>query len=1049
MNDFALELDAFVRSVGINRNSPHSLFLGAGASMSSGVPSAAACVWEWKRAIYCTNNPRMEQRVAELSLPAVREQIDQWLRLNHFWPATGEDDYGYFIEKCLPIPDDRRKFFEDWVRRSRPHVGYRILCLLAESELLRTVWTTNFDGLTARATSEFDLTPVEIGLDSKNRVFRQPARGEILCVALHGDYRYDALKNTASELKAQDETLRAALVERLRTESIIIIGYSGRDHSVMETLNESMKSKDGMGRVFWCGYSDTPSPLVSEFLQVARDNKREAHFVPGVSFDDCMIRLGLHCLEGDRLKRAKAIIGEAEDDKRPIRVAFEIPKSEPTALIKSNAWPIELPSEMFEFDLQSWPKEHVWAWLAGKAGPDVVAVPFKKVLSLGTLDGIRTAFGDDIIEPIVRVPVVEKDLVKEHGATMALMRKALIRSLAKTHSLQSDDDCTLWEKEPYETKKAGTRYYKIYKAARIALRNIDQQMYLTIDPTVHVPVTDDPTEISFAKSLRVRILGYQHNKEYNQDLNRWRNKLLVSKPTTEFYFPVNSNAFAFKIKSAPSFATVTQESKPRAVLPANVIRLVRHTGIEVPEPRLRFGTGVKSSALNFDKFPLRGLSSYGPYDLGLSFGRDNDQIKLAVICPGAESPLLERFLESGLSKHDPARGASEEYVVPYMGFEAIFRVPIKVPRKNDSSWYVLPEPDSHLDERSGALEVSRLIRDALTSLSAQGNRLVLILTPERWSRWRGFSDKDESFDLHDFVKAFCVQRGIATQFLDQDTIDYPDKCRLWWWLSVALYSKAMRTPWVLDGLDAGTAYVGLGYGIDQRAAKGKQIILGCSHLYSTNGEGLQFRLSRIENPQFLGRNPNPFLSLDDARRIGEAIRALYWETHLRLPSRVVVHKLTPFMRDEQIGLRAGLEGVADLELLEINYEPNLRYVRSEIKTNEIVDAMYPVNRGTALRLSNHEALVWLHGSTESVKTNWTYFQGKRRIPGPVVVRRYAGQSPLPKLVDEILGLSKMDWNSGELYSKLPANVLSSKRIAQIGSLLERFSGVSFDYRLFM
>ena len=36
----SLSLDAFVRSVGVRRNTPHALFLGAGASISSGVPSA-------------------------------------------------------------------------------------------------------------------------------------------------------------------------------------------------------------------------------------------------------------------------------------------------------------------------------------------------------------------------------------------------------------------------------------------------------------------------------------------------------------------------------------------------------------------------------------------------------------------------------------------------------------------------------------------------------------------------------------------------------------------------------------------------------------------------------------------------------------------------------------------------------------------------------------------------------------------------------------------------------------------------------------------------
>jgi argonaute-like protein implicated in RNA metabolism and viral defense len=88
-------------------------------------------------------------------------------------------------------------------------------------------------------------------------------------------------------------------------------------------------------------------------------------------------------------------------------------------------------------------------------------------------------------------------------------------------------------------------------------------------------------------------------------------------------------------------------------------------------------------------------------------------------------------------------------------------------------------------------------------------------------------------------------------------------------------------------------------------------------------------------------------------------------------------------------------------------------------------------------------------ATDAVKPNWTYFQGKRRIPAPVLIRRYGGRSSLGTIASELLGLSKMDWNSGDLYSQLPATMHSSKTIAKIGSLLERFGSDSFDYRLFM
>ena len=52
------------------------------------------------------------------------------------------------------------------------------------------------------------------------------------------------------------------------------------------------------------------------------------------------------------------------------------------------------------------------------------------------------------------------------------------------------------------------------------------------------------------------------------------------------------------------------------------------------------------------------------------------------------------------------------------------------------------------------------------------------------------------------------------------------------------------------------------------------------HLQLT-GEGLQYRLSQVENPVFYGKNP--FLSGDDARRVGEQIRELFFESRSSIP----------------------------------------------------------------------------------------------------------------------------------------------------------------------
>jgi argonaute-like protein implicated in RNA metabolism and viral defense len=184
--------------------------------------------------------------------------------------------------------------------------------------------------------------------------------------------------------------------------------------------------------------------------------------------------------------------------------------------------------------------------------------------------------------------------------------------------------------------------------------------------------------------------------------------------------------------------------------------------------------------------------------------------------------------------------------------------------------------------------------------------------------------------------------------------------------------------------------------------------------------------------------------------VGETIRTLFFESTYRLPRRVVIHKQTAFRKEERQGLQEGLSGVSKIDMLEINFDSAFRYVASIQNKNGTFDEdNFPVRRGTVVQLDDFSCLVWVHGVTESVRQGRRYYKGKRRIPTPLIIRRYAGNSDIAQIAVEILALSKMDWNSADLYSKLPATIQSSQKIARIGSLLKRFGPTSYDYRLFI
>ena len=118
-------------------------------------------------------------------------------------------------------------------------------------------------------------------------------------------------------------------------------------------------------------------------------------------------------------------------------------------------------------------------------------------------------------------------------------------------------------------------------------------------------------------------------------------------------------------------------------------------------------------------------------------------------------------------------------------------------------------------------------------------------------------------------------------------------------------------------MERDSAYVGLGFSIDKSAETRTHVVMGCSHIYTSEGLGLKYRLSKVEEP--LIRNGNPFMSREDARRTGDNIRQLFFDATNRLPSRVVIHKRTPFLRDEREGLLEGLADIPNVEMIEINH----------------------------------------------------------------------------------------------------------------------------------
>ncbi len=166
-----LKFDEFLRSFEQNKDIPHSLLLGAGASVESGIPSASNCVWDWKREIFLSQNPALVEIYSNIKVDNVRLAVQKWLDGQKTYPANNSDDeYSFYAEKAYPIADDRRKYFQHLVAGKNPGLGYHLIAMLPEGGMFKSVWTTNFDGFMLKCAHQYSINPIEITSETADRI---------------------------------------------------------------------------------------------------------------------------------------------------------------------------------------------------------------------------------------------------------------------------------------------------------------------------------------------------------------------------------------------------------------------------------------------------------------------------------------------------------------------------------------------------------------------------------------------------------------------------------------------------------------------------------------------------------------------------------------------------------------------------------------------------------------------------------------------------------------------------------------------------------------
>lgn len=269
--------------------------LGAGASAASGICTAGDMIWDFKRRIYCSEQKVPLRACEDLGDPRLLDKVQGFFdRQGNCPPRDSLEEYAFYFSRVYPGEADRRRYIEELTSKGTPSYGHTALALLLKKDLARIVWTTNFDkNVEDAAAKVFGRTGSLLAVDLEApHLFRQATQEGRwpLLGKLHGDFQSRRLKNTEDELRTQDAELRQCLVRACQGGGLIVVGYSGRDASVMEALEEAIDQGNGFPQgLFWIARSGGAAPRVTALLDKARAaGVTDAHLIEVPTFDELL-----------------------------------------------------------------------------------------------------------------------------------------------------------------------------------------------------------------------------------------------------------------------------------------------------------------------------------------------------------------------------------------------------------------------------------------------------------------------------------------------------------------------------------------------------------------------------------------------------------------------------------------------------------------------------------------------------------------------------------------------------------------------------------------
>ncbi|MBS1681588.1 MAG: hypothetical protein OJF59_001830 [Cytophagales bacterium] len=273
---------------------------------------------------------------------------------------------------------------------------------------------------------------------------------------------------------------------------------------------------------------------------------------------------------------------------------------------------------------------------------------------------------------------------------------------------------------------------------------------------------------------------------------------------------------------------------------------------------------------------------------------------------------------------------------------------------------------------------------------------------------------------------------IPVQLILEDTIlgkkKRQDESMIAWNFVVAQYYKSDSIPWALTDIDKNSCFVGISF----HSVLGNENNLKRSSIaqaFNREGKGLIYVGKQFEWDTQKTKVKAPHLTYDYAKDLVKSVIDTYIVQNRNLkPTRVVVHKTTDFWNSSINKDYAEIEGLKDGIRAALGNEVEIDLVTikdSAIKIFRTV-GIYPVIRGTLFEIDKTEGVLYTTGYIPYYET----FPGMH-MPLGKSIEIFEGESTLRNVCNEILALTKVNFNNCNYYDGLPITLRFAQKVGEI------------------